>query len=46
MREVIISSTMQRMLTDVLAVGADLTYFPWESTGVTLAVGDVMMSGR
>ncbi len=45
-REVIISSTLQRMLTDVVAVGADLTYFPWESSGVTLAVGDVMMSGR
>ncbi len=45
-REVIIGSTLQRMLTDVVAVGADLTYFPWESTGVTLAVGDVMMSGR
>lgn len=45
-REVIIGSTLQRMLTDVVAVGADLTYFPWESTGVTLAIADVMMSGR
>lgn len=45
-REVTIGSTLQRMLMDVLAVGSDLTYFPWESTGVTLAIADVTMSGR
>jgi PmbA protein len=45
-REVTIGSTLQRMLMDVVAVGADLTYFPWESTGVTLAIADVTMSGR
>lgn len=44
-REVTIGSTLQRMLLDVVAVGSDLTYFPWESTGVTLAVADVTMSG-
>ena len=44
-REVTIGSTVQRMLTDVVAVADDLTYFPWESTGVTLAIGDVTMSG-
>ncbi len=44
-REVTIGSTIQRMLAEVAAVGADLTYFPWESTGVTLAVADVQMSG-
>ena len=44
-REVTIGSTLQRMLMDVVAVGSDLTYFPWESTGVTLAIGDVTMSG-
>ena len=44
-REVTIGSTIQRMLAEVVAVGADLTYFPWESTGVTLAVADVQMSG-
>lgn len=44
-REVTIGSTLQRMLQDVVAVGNDLTYFPWESTGVTLAVADVTMSG-
>lgn len=44
-REVTIGSTIQRMLTDVVAIGDDLTYFPWESTGVTLAIADVTMSG-
>jgi len=44
-REVTIGSTLQRMLLDVVAVGDDLTYFPWESTGVTLAIADVTMSG-
>ncbi len=45
-REVTIGSTLQRMLNDVVAVGSDLTYFPWESTGVTLAIADVTMSGQ
>jgi PmbA protein len=44
-REVTIASTLQRMLLQVVAVGADLTYFPWEATGVTLAIDDVAMSG-
>lgn len=44
-RGVTIGSTLQRMLLDVVAVGDDLTHFPWESAGVTLAVADVMMSG-
>jgi PmbA protein len=44
-REVTIASTLQRLLTDVVAVGDDLTYFPWEAAGVTLAVADVTMSG-
>lgn len=44
-REVTIGSTLQRMLLDVVAVGDDLTFFPWESAGVTLAVADVTMSG-
>jgi PmbA protein len=45
-REVTIASTLQRMLGDVVAVGSDLTYFPWESTGVSLAIADVTMSGQ
>lgn len=46
LREVTIASTLQRMLRDVVAVGADRIYFPWEATGVTLAIADVTMSGR
>ncbi len=45
-REVTIASTLQRMLSQVVAVGGDLTYFPWESTGVSLAITDVTMSGQ
>lgn len=45
-REVTIASTLQRMLTDVVAVGDDLTYLPLESTGVTLAIADVTLSGE
>lgn len=44
-REVTIGSTIQRMLRDIVEVGNDLTYFPWESTGVTLVVEDMTMSG-
>lgn len=44
-REVTIGSTLQRMLLDVVAVGDDITYFPWDATGVTLAIADVTMSG-
>lgn len=45
-REVTIASTVQRLLDDVIAVGDDLTYFPWDATGVSLVIADVMMSGR
>lgn len=44
-REVIIGSTLQRMLSDVVAVGDDLRYFPWEAAGVSLAIADVTLSG-
>lgn len=44
-REITIASTLQRMLTDVVAVGEDLRFFPWESSGVTLAIADMTMSG-
>lgn len=44
-REVTIGSTLQRMLLDIVAIGDDVTYFPWDATGVTLAIGDVTMSG-
>lgn len=44
-REVIISSTLQRMLSEVVAVGDDLRHFPWEAAGVSLAVAEVTLSG-
>lgn len=43
--EVTIASTIQKMLANVSAVGSDLTYFPWEATGVTLAIDDMTLSG-
>lgn len=45
-KEVTIASTVQRMLNDIVAIGSDLTYFPWESTGVTLAISDISLSGQ
>lgn len=45
-KEVTIASTVQRMLNNIVAIGNDLTYFPWESTGVTLAISDISMSGQ
>jgi PmbA protein len=44
-REVIISSTLQRMLADVVDVGDDLRHFPWDAAGVSLAVAEVTLSG-
>lgn len=44
-REVTIASTIPRMLLEMTDVGADLTRFPWESAGVTVAIGDVVVSG-
>ena len=44
-REVTIASTLQRMLTDVVAVGNDVVFFPLEASGVSLAVAEVTLSG-
>jgi len=44
-REVTIGSTIQRMLTDVVEVGADLEFFPMEAAGVSLVISDVTVSG-
>jgi PmbA protein len=45
-REVTIASTLQRMLLDVVEVGADLTFLPGAVAGQTLLVADMTMSGR
>jgi PmbA protein len=45
-REITIASTLQRMLQDVVAVGGDVRKLPMSATGLSLAVGDVTMSGK
>jgi PmbA protein len=45
LREFTIASTLQRLLHDVSAVGADLTWLPMSAAGVTLVIGDVAVSG-
>lgn len=44
-REATVASTLQRMLNDVAAVGADLEWLPGSAAGVTLVVGDLALSG-
>ena len=44
-REVTIASTLQRMLSEVVAVGGDIEYFPMDASGVSLAIADVTLSG-
>ncbi len=44
-RELTIASTLQRMLQDIVAIGNDPERLPSSATGVTLAVGDLSMSG-
>lgn len=44
-REATAASTLQRMLKDVVAIGADLEWLPGGAAGVTLAIRDVTLSG-
>ena len=44
-RELTIASTLQRMLQGIVAIGNDVERLPSSATGVTLAIGDVSMSG-
>ncbi|MHB8467236.1 MAG: TldD/PmbA family protein [Acidimicrobiales bacterium] len=44
-REATIASTVQRMLLDVVAVGADLRWQPSGPAGVTLVIRDVSLGG-
>ncbi len=44
-REVTIASTLQRMLHDVVQVGADLTWLPGGAAGMTLLVDEMSVSG-
>ncbi len=44
-REFTIASTIQRMLSGVVAIGNDLERLPSSAAGVTMAIADVSMSG-
>jgi PmbA protein len=44
-REFTMASTIQRMLSDVSAVGGDVEWLPMRATGLTLVVGEVTISG-
>jgi len=45
LREFTIASTLQRILQDVDAVGADVEWLPMRATGLSLVVRDVTVSG-
>jgi PmbA protein len=45
LREFTIASTLQRMLKDIVAVGADVEWLPMPAAGVSLVVRDVTVSG-
>jgi PmbA protein len=44
-REVTIASTLPRMLTDIVEVGADLVHLPGSTAGLTLVIGEMTLSG-
>ncbi len=44
-REITIASTLQRMLLQIVAIGADLERLPSSASGLTLAIADLAMSG-
>jgi PmbA protein len=44
-REATVASTVQRLLLDIAAVGADLEWLPDGTGGVTLVIPDVALSG-
>jgi PmbA protein len=45
LREITIASTLQRMLSDIQAVGNDVDWLPMSAAGVSLVIADVTMSG-
>ena len=44
-REVTVASTFQKMLLNIVGIGADLTWLPGAAAGQTLAISDVQVSG-
>ena len=45
LREFTVASTLQRMLQDVVAVGADVEWLPMSAAGMSLVIDDVTVSG-
>jgi PmbA protein len=45
-REITIASTIQRMLQDVVHVGADLEWLPGGAAGMTVLIGDMSVAGK
>ena len=45
-REFTIASTLQRMLLDIVEIGGDIDWLPMRSSGMSLVIRDVMLSGR
>jgi len=44
-REVTVASTLQRMLLDLVEVGADRRWLPGSSAGATVLIGEMQVSG-
>jgi PmbA protein len=44
-REITVASTLQRMLQHVVSIGGDRDWVPGNACGVTVAIGDMSMSG-
>ena len=44
-REFTIASTIQKMLTDLVAIGDDVQWLPMRAAGVTLVIGELTVSG-
>jgi PmbA protein len=44
-REITIASTLQRMLLDIVEIGGDIEWLPMRSSGMSLVIRDVTMSG-
>lgn len=45
-REFIVSSTLQRMLTNIVEVGGDLEWLPMNSSGLSLLIKEVTIAGE
>jgi len=44
-REATIASTLQKMLTDIVAIGNDLEFLPGNAAGLSLAIAEMSLSG-